>query len=98
MVDEPAEVKVPGLEPTFRRLDDPDVPWQQVRAVRLADGTVASVREKWLALGDQRIGRESGLQRLRQSMSLAVMSKAVTRQSCAWRCRVRLSVLRRSWP
>ena len=27
--------KVPGLEPTFRHLDDPDVPWQQVRAVRL---------------------------------------------------------------
>jgi len=41
--------KVPGLEPIFRHLDDPDVPWQQVRAVRLADGTVASVWEKWLA-------------------------------------------------
>ena len=41
--------KVPGLEPIFRHLDDPDVPWQQVRSVRLSDGTVASVREKWLA-------------------------------------------------
>ena len=41
--------KVPGLEPVFRHLGDPDVPWQQVRAVRLADGTVASVWEKWLA-------------------------------------------------
>jgi hypothetical protein len=33
----------------FRHLDDPEVPWQQVRAVRLADGTVACVWEKWLA-------------------------------------------------
>jgi len=41
--------KVPGLEPIFRHLDDPDVPWQQVRSVRLSDGTVASVREKWSA-------------------------------------------------
>jgi hypothetical protein len=31
--------KVPGLEPTFR----------QVKAIRRADGTVASVWEKWLA-------------------------------------------------
>jgi len=44
-----ASPKIPGLEPTFRHLDDPEVPWQQVRAVRLADGTVASVWEKWLA-------------------------------------------------
>jgi hypothetical protein len=41
--------KIPGREPTFRHLDDPDVPWQQVRSVRLADGRVASVWEKWLA-------------------------------------------------
>jgi hypothetical protein len=41
--------KVPGLGPTFRHLEDSDVPWQQVRAVRLADGRVASVWEKWLA-------------------------------------------------
>ncbi len=41
--------KVPGLEPVFRHLDDDDVPWQRVRSVRLADGTVASVWEKWLA-------------------------------------------------
>ena len=44
-----ASPKIPGLEPTFRHLDDPEVPWQEVRAVRLADGTVASVWEKWLA-------------------------------------------------
>ena len=44
-----AESEVPELEPVFRHLDDLDVPWQQVRAVRLADGTVASVWEKWLA-------------------------------------------------
>jgi hypothetical protein len=41
--------KVRGLEPIFRHLDDPDVPWQQVRAIRRADGTTASVWEKWLA-------------------------------------------------
>jgi hypothetical protein len=41
--------KIPGREPTFRHLDDPDVPWQRVRSVRLADGRVASVWEKWLA-------------------------------------------------
>lgn len=39
----------PPPEPTFRHLGDPDVPWQQVRAIRRADGTVASVWEKWLA-------------------------------------------------
>ncbi|HXW38656.1 MAG TPA: hypothetical protein VEJ44_03095 [Acidimicrobiales bacterium] len=44
-----ASPKVPGLEPTFRHLDDPDVPWQRVRSVRRSDGTVASVWEKWLA-------------------------------------------------
>ena len=44
-----ASPKVPGVEPVFRHLDDPDVPWQQVRAVRLADGSTASVWEKWLA-------------------------------------------------
>ncbi|HXX91241.1 MAG TPA: hypothetical protein VEI83_13565 [Acidimicrobiales bacterium] len=37
------------MEPVFRHLDDPEVRWQQVRAVRRADGTVASVWEKWLA-------------------------------------------------
>ena len=38
-----------GLEPTFRHLDDPDVPWQAVKAQRNADGSVAHVWEKWLA-------------------------------------------------
>ena len=49
MVDGSPDKRVPGLEPTFRHLDDPDVPWQQVKAIRRADGTVASVWEKWLA-------------------------------------------------
>ena len=49
MVDGSPGERVPGLEPTFRHLDDPDVPWQQVKAIRRADGTVASVWEKWLA-------------------------------------------------
>ena len=45
----PPDPKVPGLEPTFRHLDDADVPWQAVKEQRNADGTVAQVREKWLA-------------------------------------------------
>jgi len=36
-------------EPVFRHLDDPDVTWQQVKRLRRADGTEASVWEKWLA-------------------------------------------------
>jgi hypothetical protein len=36
-------------EPTFRHLDDPNMTWQQVKSIRRADGTVASVWEKWLA-------------------------------------------------
>ena len=43
------EVKVEGLEPTFRHIDDPDIPWQQVKVIRNADGTTSSVWEKWLA-------------------------------------------------
>jgi hypothetical protein len=46
---EPDEVKVPGLEPTFRHLDDPDLGWQRVKSIRTADGSTASVWEKWLA-------------------------------------------------
>ncbi|HXW31442.1 MAG TPA: hypothetical protein VEJ21_00015 [Acidimicrobiales bacterium] len=38
---------------SFRHLDDPEVPWQQVKSVRLADGTVASVWEKWLAFSPE---------------------------------------------
>ncbi len=45
----PSDPRIPGLEPTFRHLDDPDVTWQQVRRQRNADGTEASVWEKWLA-------------------------------------------------
>jgi len=41
--------RVPGLEPTFRHLDDEDVPWQQVKVLRNADGTTSSVWEKWLS-------------------------------------------------
>jgi hypothetical protein len=44
-----AAVKVAGLTPTFRHIDDPDVPWQQVKSIRNADGTTSSVWEKWLA-------------------------------------------------
>jgi hypothetical protein len=40
---------VPRPEPTFRHLDDPDVPWQEVKRQRNADGTTSSVWEKWLA-------------------------------------------------
>jgi hypothetical protein len=40
---------VPGAEPIFRHLDDPDVPWQQCRRQRNADGSESSVWEKWLS-------------------------------------------------
>jgi hypothetical protein len=43
------DMKVLGLEPTFRHLDDDDVPWQRVKSIRRSDGTTASVWEKWLA-------------------------------------------------
>jgi hypothetical protein len=38
-----------GGEPVFRHLDDADVPWQQVKRQRNADGSTSSVWEKWLA-------------------------------------------------
>jgi hypothetical protein len=49
MSEAPESPRVPGLEPTFRHLDDPDVPWQQVKRQRNADGSDSSVWEKWLA-------------------------------------------------
>ena len=45
----PPDPKVPGREPVFRHLDDPDVPWQQVKRQRNRDGSEAAVWEKWLA-------------------------------------------------
>jgi len=36
-------------EPIFRHLDDADMPWQQVKRQRNADGSESSVWEKWLA-------------------------------------------------
>lgn len=42
-------VNIPGKEPTFRHLDDPDVPWQHVRTQQNADGSTSSVYEKWFA-------------------------------------------------
>jgi hypothetical protein len=47
--DPPKSPRVPGREPTFRHLDDPDVTWQQVKRQRNADGSESSVWEKWLA-------------------------------------------------
>ena len=38
-----------GPEAVFRHLDDPAVPWQEVKRQRNADGTTASVWEKWFA-------------------------------------------------
>src|SRR5271167_4216885 len=51
--DQVAEVKVDGLEPTFRHLDDPDIGWQRVKSIRNADGSVSSVWEKWLAFSPE---------------------------------------------
>ena len=41
--------KIPGKEPIFRHLDDPDMKWQKVRRQRNADGTEGTVIEKWFA-------------------------------------------------
>lgn len=53
MANAPADPKIPGREPVFRHLDDADVPWQQVKRQRNADGTEASVWEKWLAFSPE---------------------------------------------
>jgi hypothetical protein len=47
--DAPPSPKVPGREPVIRRFDDPDVPWQRVKAQRNADGSESAVWEKWFA-------------------------------------------------
>ena len=44
---------MPGREPVFREFDDPDVPWQRVKAQRNADGTESSVWEKWFAFSNE---------------------------------------------
>jgi hypothetical protein len=49
MTDAPPNPKDPSKTPVFRHLDDPDVPWQQVKRQRNADGSESSVWEKWLA-------------------------------------------------
>ena len=36
-------------EPIFRHLDDPEVPWQEVKRQRNADGSTSSVWEQWFA-------------------------------------------------
>jgi hypothetical protein len=45
----PNSPKRAGLGPTFRHLDDPDIPWQAIKAQRNPDGSVSHVWEKWLA-------------------------------------------------
>ncbi len=40
---------LPSGGPTIRRLEDPGVPWQRVKAQLNADGTESSVWEKWFA-------------------------------------------------
>src|SRR5215469_520929 len=46
---DPPSPRRDGVEPTFRHLDDADVPWQAIKAQRNADGSVAHVWEKWLS-------------------------------------------------
>src|SRR5258708_7029668 len=43
------DIKIPGLGPTIRHIDDVDVPWQDIKRMRRQDGTTAAVHEKWLA-------------------------------------------------
>ena len=53
MSQPPASPKIEGMGPIIRRFDDPDVPFQPVRAQRNADGTESYVREKWFAFSNQ---------------------------------------------
>jgi quercetin dioxygenase-like cupin family protein len=52
MSDAPPSPKVDGKQPIIRRFDDPDVPWQPVRAQRNADGSESFVKEKWFAFSN----------------------------------------------
>ena len=45
--------KIPGAKPVFRHIDDPEVPWQAVKAQRNADGSDSFVHEKWLAFSPE---------------------------------------------
>lgn len=45
----PPSPKAAGRNPTIRRFDDPDLPWQAVRAQRNADGSESYVKEKRFA-------------------------------------------------
>ena len=49
MTGAPRVPEGPRLEAVYRHLGDPDVPWQQVKRQRNADGSVSSVWEKWLS-------------------------------------------------
>ena len=49
MAEAPPNPKIAGKEPVFRHLDDEDVPWQQVKRQRNADGSESNVMEKWFA-------------------------------------------------
>ena len=46
------EPSAPNVTPTFHHIDDDEVPWVEVKRQRNADGTTASVWEKWLAIGE----------------------------------------------
>ena len=45
----PSDPRIASVVPVFRHLDDPDLPWQQVKTQCNADGSTSSVWEKWLA-------------------------------------------------
>jgi hypothetical protein len=53
MAEPPASPKIDGMGPIIRRFDDPDVPFQAVRAQRNADGSESYVREKWFAFSNE---------------------------------------------
>lgn len=53
MSDTPPNPKDPTKQPTFRHLDDTEVPWQPVRRQRNADGSESAVWEKWLAFSPE---------------------------------------------
>jgi hypothetical protein len=50
--NESASPRIPGLEPEFRHIDDQNLPWMEVRSQQNADGSRASVWEKWFTFAE----------------------------------------------
>ena len=82
------DCELADLQRRLRNLQRRDREWEEEQGLNVL----------FLALERARIGYLVGFQRFRHLMSLTVMISAMARQSCASRCWIRRSVLRRSCP